>query len=235
VAASSDDWFFVIDADEVITEPANLKARLSETELDCGDATLWERTDQASTAATQFHLPAEHAQTIRKFFRAGLGLQVKGNHYTYMTADGRRLWGQIDERYPLEPCLSIPELRILHRNQERALERTKNRKDYYTLRDQLGIEYGECDRCHARDATQTRPSGFTRKGNDVEAGNVVVCDPCARAVDIENEVQLRALGFDPAVLRRVDGGCVTDMPVSARAIAPRLNRADRRKLQRRKV
>lgn len=126
VAESSDDWVFVMDADQIITSCADLRSELAMSRLDVGQVMFWERNGlQDPTWAP-----------VRCLFRAHLGLEVRMNHYTYVTHDGRRLWGD-------EPGLESPVLtsvEIEHRTWLRPQARRRRQEAYYERRNRLGLE-----------------------------------------------------------------------------------------------
>lgn len=139
VAEPNVDWYWVMDADEIVDHcPTDLRARLDATDLDVAEVTEFERhpeTDQASW----FDWEPESRFQIRKLFRAIPGLHVEGNHYTYATPDGRKLWDQAKPE-DQEPCLDLSDLTIEHRTNYRTRNRTTKAKAYYQLRDKTGVE-----------------------------------------------------------------------------------------------
>lgn len=119
-----DSWYLVMDADEsVLTAPADLLARLATTEHDAGETTYIQRGGELD---------------LRKLFRASRGLHVAGNHYTYLTADGRKLWGQTPTG-PMEPALHSG-LEVTHHFSERTVLRDRAKHRYYADRDTQRIE-----------------------------------------------------------------------------------------------
>lgn len=73
---TEDDWFLVIDADEVITDvPVDARQILENTDKLVGEVTLWERDDLDG------HYP------FRRLFRALRGITYVNTHYT-ITAPG---------------------------------------------------------------------------------------------------------------------------------------------------
>lgn len=143
LAAEPGDWLWVADADEVVTSSGDTKRTLEQTSLDVAEVLLWERMDwhsrrpEEERAAVESDLPERSQTTIRKLFRAGLGIRVSGNHYTYVTADGRVLWGMGRAQ---EEAVSVLEVKIEHRNRWRAQARTSARNAYYERRDIARVE-----------------------------------------------------------------------------------------------
>lgn len=124
--AESGDWYWVMDADQVVIRSSGLLDDLASTPLDVAESWFYERN--ALNDPTRF--------SLRNLFRAIPGLRVVGNHYTYMTMDGRRLWG--DGR--LEPSL-ITRAEVEHRTWLRPRARQQKQNDYYRRRDMIGAEY----------------------------------------------------------------------------------------------
>jgi hypothetical protein len=140
-ALTNPDWLLVIDADErIINTPENLPALLAATDFDVATVPLLEEPATAWYAAGEdgheIIMGARYVKYRRSLFRAGLGLHVTGRHDWYVTADGRRLWG--DE--PLEPALRVRELVLDHRPRDRAPGRCDAQKAYYDARDAAGVE-----------------------------------------------------------------------------------------------
>jgi hypothetical protein len=119
IVAGPDDWFFRIDADEMVTEaPADTRRILRETKLDVAEAMLWERDTGSHT-------------TLRCLFRALPDLRVEQNHYTVTaTVDGeKRYLSGLDA----EPAEQLLDLRIEHRTGQRPLLRQQQKATYYSL------------------------------------------------------------------------------------------------------
>lgn len=197
---TENDWYWVIDADEVATHPIDdLHHQLANTPHDVAETILYER-QPANTPATHT-MPLETGTSFRCFFRALRGLHVTGNHWTYKTPDGRVLWGDHTTHHQPEPAAEIACLRIQHRTQQRRTERARNQFDYYRRRRELAIETGKCDRCD-QPATKIVASGFDiNQHNLLEAGHTNVCDHHADEVHAENDKRIRALGHDPATIQ----------------------------------
>lgn len=137
---TADDWYVVIDADEIVTRAREGWKDALHT-FSVAELTLWERplqdTPEASSAARSFSWDPTTSQPIRKLFRAERGLRVEKQHYNYVLPDGRRLWGPGS----CEPAIDLTEeLVVEHRTAFRAKERMDRSKDYYLKRDTLGIE-----------------------------------------------------------------------------------------------
>lgn len=185
------DWFLVIDADTVVLHAQDVKRKLDGLEVDA--------------AVSQFvepHPDATHKQfEIRNFFRAIPGITVETNHYTYVTPDGRKLWG----RHPCEPAVEVPVM-FEHRSFLRPAKRFRASRTYYRVRDESAIEAGVCEICGER-ADLELPTDWRLKG--VEGGKVQltsswmsVCRPHEREVRERNERTLRErYGLDPRTVQ----------------------------------
>lgn len=121
------DWFWVSDGDELVLEAIGLRAALERTERDVGEVML----DQISANGGTYGFP------IRKLFRwQPSGIQVVGNHCTYMT-DGQALWAPHGDLMPAE---QLPFVRIGHRHDVRPPDRIRDRGRYYNARDAAAVE-----------------------------------------------------------------------------------------------
>lgn len=178
------DWFLVIDADELLTTvPKDFHQRLALTDCDSGAVVFVQPHPQAET--TRF--------PIRCLFRAIPGITVAGNHYTYRTPDGTKLWGQ--GRLPT--CAEFPDLHIEHRTHFRQTQRRADALAYYKARDELGIEVGKCDRC-GHDAVREIPANWEVKTEGrLTSDWLPVCADCEPTVKAENRRALQAQGLDP--------------------------------------
>ncbi|HYV17341.1 MAG TPA: hypothetical protein VE972_15110 [Conexibacter sp.] len=142
IASPHEDWYLIIDADELVTRALDgWREQLARTSLDCADVLLWERDDRDSEPRAQvdrsFRLDPVSRAPIRKLFRAIPGLRCRDNHYTWVTPDGRELWSS----RPRVPALDLTDhIHIEHRTQYRSLLRRDASHQYYRLRDAAGIE-----------------------------------------------------------------------------------------------
>jgi hypothetical protein len=120
--ATDGDWYFLMDADQVITNVGNLHNVLGATSLDVADVLFYERGTPA-------------VFPVRCVFRAVPGLRVAGRHYDYIAADGRNLWGDP----PLCPA-ALTGCEVEHRTRLRHEARRQAQQAYYQRREELGIE-----------------------------------------------------------------------------------------------
>jgi hypothetical protein len=182
--AEPDDWYFVIDADEVVRNRCDVGSVLRETTAHAAKVTLWSKEPRA-------------LQRSRRFFRAVRGLTVEGNHYTYVLPDGGRVWGNELEG-PLLPAIQTA-VNVEHRTEKRNTRRKAKQRAYYRERDRLLVEQTPCLRCGAT-AAHVLPTDITVGPDGVEGGWGSFCEEHAAEVRAENEELARSLGIDPALL-----------------------------------
>ncbi len=200
------DWYFVMDADETITDvPEDFTARLKGTNLDVGMVTFQEPAEKETGPAPRFRWQRKRRYPIRVLFRAIKGLRVVGNHWTYVTPDGRRLWGQ--NKRTLEPALDCTDLAIFHRSDLRHEARRADQYAYYEIRDQEQVELGNCSRCGAK-ATKSLPTKWEPSPEGLTADYIDVCAECAETIKKENEPVLRSFGIDPTTMRPLIGATI---------------------------
>ena len=136
-----DDWYFVLDADEVVSEVGlDVPATLVATEHDAAQVTCWQHRGHYEPQERPFVTDLVEQQQLRKFFRAIPGLTVAVNHYTYILPDGRHLWGH---GVPLEPAEGMAELKVEHHTKGRDLWRANQSRCYYERRDEQQLERQE--------------------------------------------------------------------------------------------
>lgn len=119
------DWFFVIDADEVVTSvPEDLRERLSATDLHVAEATLmYEQTPGWPLVPS----------TVRRLFRVLPGIGYSGAHSRVVASvDGRQVTLTDPDLGVCVPALGT-DLRMLHRSHERSADRQSRKSDYYKL------------------------------------------------------------------------------------------------------
>lgn len=143
VAKDANDWYFVLDADEVVSEVGmDVRETLLTSEHDVGQVTCWQHRGHYEPQERPFVSEMVEQQQLRKFFRAIPGLTVTLNHYTYVVPDGRHMWG-MGGPVPLEQPEDMPLLKVEHRNKGRDLWRAQQARSYYERRDELKIETQE--------------------------------------------------------------------------------------------
>lgn len=180
------DWYFVVDADERITQaPGKLPKLLATTDALVGEAVLWD--DQSD-------IP------LRMFFKAVRGLKVVDNHYTYQTPDGRRLWG--DWNTNLEPAIPTG-VKVEHRDKQRPAQRRDRKFAFYDLRDQQSPEQHECAWCK-QPATGSIPWNWRWSGPGIVGDRTGVCPDCEPGKLEESIAAAAELGVDASHLRSSD-------------------------------
>lgn len=204
---TEDDWYFVMDADELIAEvPDDFRQRLAMTARDVAEVTFQEPSNaEVGNAHNYSKWRRKNRFEIRVLFRAIRGLRVKGNHWTYMAPDGRRLWGQ--NKRSLEPTLDLTDLEIFHRSDLRHEARRADQFAYYQLRDERKTELGRCARC-TKKATKSVPTKWQPSPEGLTADYVDCCPKHAKAVQAENAPVLRSYGIDPKTMRPLIGALV---------------------------
>lgn len=154
-ARTHEDWFFVLDGDEVVIEaPAkhDLRAYLADTAAAGNNvvtSTLFERTDphadsQRTDLAMKLGVDWRYECASPRFWRALADLRVVGYHYNYVGQDRDgttvELWGD-DTLVAREGWDSLcGRLIIENRNRLRGKQRDADREKYYADRDAVGLE-----------------------------------------------------------------------------------------------
>ena len=148
-AETEADWFFVFDADDLVTQvPADAKQRLAEATEDVAVYTLWwtedvERDPDKAQAARAFSYPHEASNRyFRGLFRALPSLRVEGSHYHYVAdKDGAlvHLRGHEDV-HDLAPFLNLTDLKVQHRHPQRTRARLEVSAAYDKLVRAHGLE-----------------------------------------------------------------------------------------------
>lgn len=142
------DWYLWLDADDfVMKAPLDLHARLTGSDKDVGEITLYWRDDWIGNSATErvareMELPEMGETWGRVLMRAIPGLRVEHAHMIYVAEkDGRKIWlrGRTDV-HALEDAESVIDMRIEHRHNWRSASRAALAEQYYELRDLVGAE-----------------------------------------------------------------------------------------------
>lgn len=143
------DWYWVWDADEQLGRCKDLKPRLEATALDAGDVRLVQPPDERDPATRYLpgtRIPEPVKTDMRMLFRAVPGTTVIRNHYTYVTPDGRVLWGNPNTDN-LVPGLDLSDVQVLHKTNLRQDSRAARRIRMYNERDRTGAEDTTCHWC----------------------------------------------------------------------------------------
>lgn len=118
---TEDDWFLVIDADEVLTEvPADSRAKLADISRDVAELMLWERGDLDTNYG------------CRRFFRALRGITYQQAHYviTAPSVSPQVLNGS-ETKHKLVPAADMWDVRMEHRSKFRTDLRNALKSQYY--------------------------------------------------------------------------------------------------------
>ena len=142
--AEPGDWYFWLDADMVVLEvPGDLSARLAESKLFVGHATLWtsvHENEDINDGAGWHEFDRKHPL----FVRAGLGIRVHWNHWTWIGVDpDTRLEVVVrgnQHEYQLTPPLDLTDVLVEHRSRSRHKDRALTARKYYEIRDLSGAE-----------------------------------------------------------------------------------------------
>jgi hypothetical protein len=137
--STPEDWYFLIDADEQVTQmPADTRQHLEKaTDYVAGEVWMWEQNQERTLPdGTVVSWLGQHP--IRRLWRALRGIEVGPAHHQFRVGD---LWlSDAGRSGVLAPALSLPDVRIEHRNVFRSDERLEKKVRYYADRDYLGIE-----------------------------------------------------------------------------------------------
>jgi hypothetical protein len=132
LANAGEDWLWIVDGDEVVTEAEGLRNALEVTKHDTADVLMDEVLDGSR----------EGVHPIRKFFRAQeSGIFLEHNHFTFWSGDGQLLYeGFQTPREDLATSEVLNFVRIDHRRGARSEMRNHRAQTYYDRRKQLKAE-----------------------------------------------------------------------------------------------
>lgn len=151
-ARTEQDWFFVLDGDEVVIEAPprhEITALLDNTPADVVTATLFERTDPHHDAwrtelGTKLQVEWRYECATPRLWRALSDMRVVGYHYNYVgeRLDGStvELWGQDGTVNRAQWASLCGKFVLENRNRLRGMQRDADRQQYYTDRDAVGLE-----------------------------------------------------------------------------------------------
>lgn len=195
VSADDGDWFWVQDADMVVTRwPDDLKARLADT--DCVTAEL-EVLDVVAQRAKQLDWPERFA--FRGLYCAQ-SITVGPSHCIYRGEDGSALWNGSGIDVDASALDLTDVLEVEHRPDRRPHERQVAKMQYYAARDESGFERGKCFRCPSP-AVRFVAFRWKRSAIGPVSDWVEACGDCADSLESLGRSRLRQLGFDPACVR----------------------------------
>ena len=127
-----DDWYFLMDADQVIISALGLREALERTDLHVAEVRFHEKGYDPLSG-----------YPVRCIFRALRGLHLFESHCAYRTVDGRFLWqGNIStgREPPQEAALDASFVLVEHTREGRTPERQNGKNLYYDRRARLGAE-----------------------------------------------------------------------------------------------
>ena len=143
--STTEDWYFLIDADEVVSQlPYDTRSLIEHaTDYDAAECLMWEN-DTTRVLPDGTTIAALGLHPIRRFWRALRGIEVGPAHHQFHVGDD--VWlSDAGRPILLVPALTLHDMRIEHRNVFRASNRLANKSRYYADRDHLGIERNEDD------------------------------------------------------------------------------------------
>jgi len=119
-SAAPDDWFLIIDSDEVITMASHdLKAQIESVEEDVACYGLQD---------------GDTLNHVRGLYRNTPDLHIEDTHYGYSN-DSRSLWDYDEPTGELSSYLVLE-----HKQRDRQSPRAQAKWEYYKNRDRLGAE-----------------------------------------------------------------------------------------------
>jgi hypothetical protein len=190
-AAEDGDWFWVQDADMVVTRhPEDLKARLERSDCQAAKVEIFD------VVAKRINLPNVPVTfDMCSLFRAQ-PITVGPHHAHYRAQDGSYLWVGNGEDSPARTLDLTDSVRTEHRPDRRSEERLQAKMNYYAARDTARVERGDCSRCGEPAvrlvATKWRMTRMGPVGDWAE-----VCEPCAQRLEKVSARQLVQIGIDP--------------------------------------
>lgn len=174
---TEDDWYFVVDGDEQVTDAEKIPEQLAQTDKLVATAELYE---------------GHESQRLRMFFKAIRGLRPVGTHFTYGTPDGRVLWGGYGQE--TEDALDLA-VRVRHKTLERSRERRGASLTYYRKRDAALVESGPCAFC-GQQTGHMIPYDWKPIGAGISAQRALCCKRCLKPRLRESVLQAAEYGID---------------------------------------
>lgn len=186
-----EDWYVVIDADEVVTDiRCNVRKRLETTGCLVGEVSMWQFADPLPG-----HRDPEVVRApFRKFFRALPGLHVGERHFEYRALDAL-LWGHEDD--PDLAQASKVNVDVQHRSELRGAVRKLAQQEYYRRRREDGAELGRCRFCE-QPAEVAVPHDYRLEEGVVTQREAEVCAQHVKRAWDDNVVQIIGLSLGQA-------------------------------------
>jgi hypothetical protein len=138
VADPGEDWYLIVDADEVVAEvPADTRARLEATTCDVAEVMLWERNvhdriNELVDASPDYRHP------LRRLYRAQPDMHVVQAHYVITAGD--KILSGAEHLHKLEPAEWLTDVVLEHRPHQRPWYRQDQKHRYYDARERSGAE-----------------------------------------------------------------------------------------------
>lgn len=132
-----EDWYFRLDADELLTTvPDNAREQLETTEKHVVDLRLWERIETFGQTGMS---------PIRRLYRVLPGMSFGPAHHIISGfVDGERVYvSDLENPRHQIPALDMPDLMMEHRGHMRPKARRDDKEWYYRKREEFGIETPE--------------------------------------------------------------------------------------------
>lgn len=126
--ATPEDWFFRIDADEVLTHiPIGVRDLLEHSPYHVAEVTLWER-EASGHIGELVDTVNDYQQPFRCLFRALPGIRIEQTHYTVTAeVDGERKTLNGLRQIPAE---TLWDMRLEHRTHLRTKARRRLKDEY---------------------------------------------------------------------------------------------------------
>lgn len=192
--ADPGDWFWVIDADMVVTKapPEGVATHLALTDREAAEVSI---IDVPARQAKRPDWPESFP--MRCLFRAQ-PIAVGPQHWHYYSLhDGHSIWKGTD-REGLEEPLDLTGLVEVEHQAMRDAARNLKRSQYYTRRDNTGLEMGGCPRCQEATQATRRIVVADRIMNGLPVGHVEeVCERHAEGLLKLNRRKLIQWGLPP--------------------------------------
>lgn len=130
--AEPDDWFFRIDADEVLTDvPLDARERLAQSSFWAGEVTIWEREAHGHIGELVDTLN-DYQSPFRCLFKNRPGLRIEQTHYTVTALDDFGDRCTLNGRFPA-PAEELWDMRLEHRTHLRTQARRRLKDEYNVL------------------------------------------------------------------------------------------------------
>lgn len=197
LAAKPGDWFVVMDADQTFRQsPPDLRDQLEQSVNDAAIVEFWNYAEPDNAQMKQFHWEPISKEPIPIFFKAQVDpIRVIGNHYTYETADHRRLWGHGLDKDRVLDFTDLTEVQIAHRQHDRTKARLKDKLDYYERREVTGIEFATCLNCTAKGTHKSHAEIRVDENGYISCWAIMACDEHFEEIEAKKQAEMAELGI----------------------------------------